>query len=116
MKNFFVAIIPARSGSKSIKNKNMSIVNSKPMIYWSITKALKSSYIKEILITTNCFKVKNYCKKNFKNKKINLIDRPVIYQEMIQKMLPVVNHAKHFSRYYKNRKLLGFILLQPTSP
>ena len=116
MKNFFVAIIPARSGSKTIKNKNMMKVNNKPMIYWSIAKALKSSYIKEILITTNCFKVKNYCKKNFKNKKINLIDRPSNLSRDDTKMLPVVNHAKHFSRYYNNRKLLGFILLQPTSP
>jgi hypothetical protein len=116
MNNFFVAIIPARSGSKSIKNKNMALVNNKPMIHWSIVEALKSNHIKEILITTNCSKVKNYCTKIFKNKKINLISRPSYLSKDNTKMLPVVNHAKYFSKYYDDKKLLGFILLQPTSP
>ena len=46
MKNFFIAIIPARSGSKELKNKNMIILNKKPMIHWTISEALKSRYIK----------------------------------------------------------------------
>jgi len=116
MKNFFVAIIPARSGSKTIKNKNMVKVNNKPMIYWSIIEALKSKYIKEILISTNCPKVKNYCKKFFKNKKISLISRPNNISKDNTKMLPVINHAKNYSKYNDDKSLSGFILLQPTSP
>jgi len=116
MKNFFVAIIPARSGSKTIKNKNMSLVNNKPMIYWSIIEALKSKYIKEILISTNCPKVKNYCKKFLKNNKINLISRPNNISKDNTKMLPVINHAKNYSKYNDDKSLYGFILLQPTSP
>ena len=30
------SIIPARSGSKTIKNKNIYIVNNKPLLYYSI--------------------------------------------------------------------------------
>ena len=85
MKNFFVAIIPARAGSKSIKNKNLAKVNKKPMIHWSISETLKSKYIKEILITTNCPIIKNYCNKFFKDKKINLISDQIIFQKIIQK-------------------------------
>ena len=116
MKNFFVAIIPARSGSKTIKNKNMAKVNNKPMIHWSIVEALKSDYIKEILITTNCTKIKNYSKNFLKNKKINLISRPNYLSGDNTKMLPVIKHAKNFSKYNNNKNLLGYILLQPTSP
>ena len=36
-----VAIIPARSGSKGIKNKNIMIYKNKPLIYHSIKSALK---------------------------------------------------------------------------
>ena len=38
-----VAIIPARSGSKSIKDKNIILYKKKPLIYHSIQIALKSS-------------------------------------------------------------------------
>ena len=31
-------------------------------------------------------------------------------------MLPVIKHAKNFSKYESDEKLTGYILLQPTSP
>ena len=38
-----LAIIPARSGSKGIKNKNIKLFNDKPLIYWSIKNAIDKS-------------------------------------------------------------------------
>jgi len=39
-----LVLIPARSGSKGIINKNIIEYNGKPMIYWSIKNALDSRY------------------------------------------------------------------------
>ena len=41
----FLAIIAARSGSKSIKDKNLSIINGRTLLYWIVKKALKSKYL-----------------------------------------------------------------------
>jgi len=48
-----VAIIPARSGSKSIKNKNIIKYKNKPLIYHSIKVALKSKLITRVLVSTD---------------------------------------------------------------
>ena len=40
-----LAIIPARSGSKSIKDKNITLYKGKPLIYHSIKTALKTNLI-----------------------------------------------------------------------
>ena len=48
-----LAIIPARKSSKRLKNKNFKNFNGKPLIYWTIQKALKSKYIDKILVTTD---------------------------------------------------------------
>ena len=37
MKNIF--IIPARSGSKGIKNKNLKLINGIPLFVWSVIHA-----------------------------------------------------------------------------
>ena len=48
-----LAVIPARAGSKGIPNKNIRIVGGDPLIYYSIKNALSSSYITDVVITTD---------------------------------------------------------------
>ena len=40
-----VALIPARSGSKGIKNKNLKIFNKKPLVCWAIKNSVQSKII-----------------------------------------------------------------------
>tara|TARA_A100001015_G_scaffold321209_1_gene450782 strand:- start:2567 stop:2827 length:261 start_codon:yes stop_codon:yes gene_type:complete len=58
-----IAIIPARSGSKRIKNKNIKLFNKKPIIYYSIMAAKKSKLFSEIYVSTNSNKIKDISKK-----------------------------------------------------
>lgn len=48
-----VAIIPARSGSKSIKDKNIILYKKKPLIYHSIQIALKSKLVNRVIVSTD---------------------------------------------------------------
>ena len=58
-----LAIIPARSGSKRIKNKNLKLFYGKPLIYYSI-KALKESNIfSKIHISSDSNKILDYSNK-----------------------------------------------------
>lgn len=51
MKN--IAIIPARSGSKGLKDKNIKQLNDKPLIYYSIKEAKRSNVFDEIMLSTD---------------------------------------------------------------
>lgn len=48
-----LAVIPARAGSKGIPNKNIRIVNGKPLIAYCVENAIRSKYITDIVITTD---------------------------------------------------------------
>ncbi len=52
-KNNVVAIIPARSGSKSVPHKNIRNLAGKPMLAYSIEHAQKSKYINRIILSTD---------------------------------------------------------------
>lgn len=52
-KNKVLAIIPARAGSKGIKDKNIVDLNGKPLIAYSIEAGLKSKYIDKVVVTTD---------------------------------------------------------------
>lgn len=51
MKN--IAIITARSGSKGLKDKNIRILNGKPLIAYTIEAAIKSGMFDEIMVSTD---------------------------------------------------------------
>ena len=51
--NKIIAIIPARSGSKSIKDKNIIKLGKKPLIAWSIESCFKSKLISKVYVSTD---------------------------------------------------------------
>ena len=63
MKRNVVAIIPARSGSKSVKDKNIKILGKIPLIAWSINLCKKSKLITKIVVSTDSKKYANIAKK-----------------------------------------------------
>ena len=48
-----IAIIPARSGSKGLKDKNIKELNGKPLIAYSIEAAIKSRMFDKIFVSTD---------------------------------------------------------------
>ena len=51
--NKVIAVIPARSGSKSIKDKNIKKLGNKHLIGWSIETCLKSKFISKVYVSTD---------------------------------------------------------------
>ena len=51
MKN--IAIIPARSGSKGLKDKNIKLLNGKPLLAYTIETALKSKCFDTVMVSTD---------------------------------------------------------------
>ena len=58
-----LAIIPARSGSKRIKNKNIKTFFSKPVISYSILAAKKSKLFKYVIVSTDSPRIAKISKK-----------------------------------------------------
>lgn len=53
MKMNNLAIIPARSGSKGLKDKNIRLLNGKPVLAYSIEAALKSGIYSSVMVSTD---------------------------------------------------------------
>lgn len=58
-----LGITLARGGSKGIKNKNIKLLNSKPLIFYTIKEALKSKFLSEYIVSTDSKKISSVAKK-----------------------------------------------------
>ena len=67
-----VALIFARGGSKGLPNKNIKLINNKPLIYYSIKQAKSCSFIKDVYVSTESKKIKEIAIKYG----AKIIDRP----------------------------------------
>ena len=57
-----VAQVPARSGSQRVKNKNLRLLNGKPLISYVIEASKKVDFFDDIYVNTDCDKIGNYAK------------------------------------------------------
>jgi len=55
--------IPARLGSKRVKNKNLRLINGKPLISYAINAAKESKYLSEIYVNSESKQIGNIAKK-----------------------------------------------------
>ncbi|MBN7574100.1 MULTISPECIES: cytidylyltransferase domain-containing protein [Clostridium] len=58
MREKVLAIIPARSGSKGIKDKNIKNLNGKPLMSYTIEEAIKSKVFEDVIVSTDSEKYK----------------------------------------------------------
>ncbi len=47
------AVVPARAGSKGVKNKNLKLLAGKPLLAWSVDVAQKTSLIDRVIVSTD---------------------------------------------------------------
>lgn len=58
-----IAIIPARSGSKGLPDKNIKIFCGKPLLAWTIEAALESKQFDEVMVSTDSSRYAEIAKK-----------------------------------------------------
>ena len=112
MKDKIFCLIPARSGSKRIKNKNIINFYGKPIIAYSIIAAIKSKLFKEVFVSTDSTKISEIAKDY--GAKIPFL-RP---KEISNDYSGDEQVITHFLKYMKNKKIKLDILcyLYPTAP
>jgi CMP-N-acetylneuraminic acid synthetase len=108
---YIVALIPARSGSKGIINKNIKLYNGIPLLAHSINIALESNYIKEVYVSTDSKEYQEIALKY--NAKITTL-RP---KDISDDLSPDIDTFKHFLNMFDKNNLPDLIIhLRPTYP
>ena len=108
-----LSVIPARSGSKSIKDKNIKILNGHPLIYYSIKYSLNCKLISKTIVSTDSIYYGEIAKKFGAD--VPFIRPKKLSGDDIQDF-PVISHALIESEKYYNCKFDYVVLLRPTSP
>ena len=89
-----ICIIPARSGSKRIKNKNIKKINKDPLIGIVIKTAKKAKIFKKIIVSTDSKKISNISKRYgaevpfLRNKKLSSDQAPLykVLQDVVKRI------------------------------
>jgi len=107
----YIAIIPARKGSKRIKNKNLIKIKNKSMFDYTLQAAINCKKISKIIITTN---IRKLLKKN--TNKIIYIKRPEYLCKDDSSTESAIWHVMNSLKRIFNNKGINIVLLQVTSP
>ncbi len=85
-----IAIIPARSGSKSIKDKNLKILGKKPLLAWAIEASIKSKLFSKVYVSTDSLKYSKIAQK-FGN--VQILLRPKKISNDLSSDYEMIQHA-----------------------
>lgn len=103
----FLAIIPARGGSKRLPRKNILDLNGKPLIAWSIEAGITSKYIDKVIVTSDDDEILDIAKQYGSD----TLKRPAKLASDTATSFDALKHTIDTLERYDN-----VLLLQPTSP
>ena len=104
-----LAIIPARSGSKGIKNKNIVDLSGKPLISWTIQASLNAKFITKTLVSSDSDEILRIAQAY----DATTIKRP---KELALDESASESVIAHALESLKGEVFDYIVLLQPTSP
>ena len=122
------AVIPARAGSKRVPMKNIRSLGGKPLIDWSISSAVESSQIAQVLVSTDDVAIVanssflSGAKKKFENAEIGTVleiqAKLLIHKRSLSTSADRSKTITVIEEIDRDFKDLGedILLLQPTSP
>lgn len=112
-KRSIIAIIPARGGSKGLPNKNIKILNGKPLIAWTIEQALCAKEIDEVVVSTDCPDIAAIAEDY--GALVPFL-RPEILSSDVATSYSVVEHCLNFYSTELNKNFDIVAMLEPTQP
>jgi CMP-N,N'-diacetyllegionaminic acid synthase len=118
-KSKIICFIPARSGSSRIKNKNIKLINNRPLIYWTVSKAIKSKQFDKIIFSSDSRKyydiLINYLKKDKYDFKKLVFDKRKIFHS--KKKSKIFDYLKYdlLNKFQFNKSDL-LVQMLPTCP
>ena len=101
-----LGLIPARGGSKGVPNKNIKMINGKPLIVWTIERAKQSRLLDKIIVSTESEAIAKIARENG----AKVLKRPEYLATDTASTQDVMVHA------LQNYPADILVLLQPTSP
>lgn len=102
----YLAVIPARGGSKGIPRKNIKVIAGKPLIAWTIEAAKQSKLLDDFVVSTEDPEIARISKKYG----AKVIDRP---KELAGDKATTLSVKQHVLSIIDAEVI---VLLQPTSP
>ena len=106
-------LIPARSGSKSIPNKNTTLLLGEPLLSWTAKVAIDSQLSKNVVLSTDSNEIAQLGRELGLN--VPFI-RPKDLAQDRTLQLEVIKHTVEVFSENFNMKFDSIMLLQPTSP
>jgi N-acylneuraminate cytidylyltransferase len=111
-KPYVVALVPARSGSKGIENKNLRTLHGKSLLDWSIRAGKKTQGISRVVVSTNSSEYAEIAKKA--GAEVPFL-RPDSISQDKSTDVEFVSHALDF--FYSEGQIPDLIVhLRPTTP
>jgi len=108
-----LAVIPAKSGSRGIPNKNATLIAGKPLIQWTIECALAAPSVDRVLVTTDSPELADLAVRNG-------ADAPFLRPpELARDDTPGIDPVIHVIKWLRKHESLFpeyVVALQPTSP
>lgn len=108
-----LAVIPARGGSKRLPRKNCLLLHGKPLIAYSIEAAKQSSYIDEVVVSTDDEGIAAIARQA--GASVPFL-RPAELSTDEASSVDVVAHALDYYQLKEKKSFDYVVLLQPTSP
>ena len=109
----YTAIVPARSGSKRLPNKNVKQLGDKPLLVWTLEACIQAKHVDEVILSTDSMEYWATAKKYLISDKLSLDFRA---PDEASDTVKIFDYIKD-----KRSKLFGgrtgaFILALPTVP